>query len=147
MHYNPAISSHVIGAVKVHLGKTYQLMIIVNPAIRSGKPIIRSLRYVVCDILSCLAARMSVAEMLADFPVLTMEDIKACLVFAADRERIITVFLFDHHLSRKLVDNLAKSSHAAFHGLDRTEDITVGTFARYGNYIFAVIIQYHLPKT
>lgn len=101
-------------------------MIIVNPAIRSGKPIIRSLRYVVCNILSCLAARMSVAEMLTNFPDLTVEDIKACLVFAADRERIITVFLFDHHLSRKLVDNLAESSHAAFYGLDQTKILWSG---------------------
>lgn len=47
--------------------------------------------------------------------------------------------LFDHHLSRKLVHNLAdlfpESSHVAFHGLDRAEDIAVWSFARYGNYI------------
>ncbi|WP_416208804.1 DUF5615 family PIN-like protein [Chloroflexus sp.] len=43
----------------------------------------------------------------------------------------------DHHLSRKLVNNLAdlfpESSHGAFHGLDRAEDIAVWTFARCGN--------------
>lgn len=69
----------------------YQSIIVVNPAIRSGKPIIRGLRYTVYDILSYLAAGMSVAEILADFPDLTIEDIQACLAFAADRERIVTV--------------------------------------------------------
>lgn len=71
--------------------KMYQSIIVVNPAIRSGKPIIRGLRYTVYDILSYLAAGMSVAEILADFPDLTIEDIQACLSFAADRERIVTV--------------------------------------------------------
>lgn len=71
--------------------KMYQSIIVVNPAIRSGKPIIRGLRYTVYDILSYLAAGMSVAEILADFPDLTIEDIQACLAFAADRERIVTV--------------------------------------------------------
>lgn len=69
----------------------YQSIIVVNPAIRSGKPIIRGLRYTVYDILSYLAAGMSVAEILADFPDLTIEDIQACLTFAADRERIVTL--------------------------------------------------------
>ncbi|WP_322487041.1 DUF433 domain-containing protein [Chloroflexus sp.] len=68
-----------------------QSIIAVNPAIRSGKLIIHGWRYTVYDILSYLAAGMSVAEILADFPDLTVEDIQACLAFAADRERIVTV--------------------------------------------------------
>lgn len=39
------------------------------------------------DVLGWLAAGMSHAEILDDFPELTQEDIKACLEFAADRER------------------------------------------------------------
>ncbi len=71
--------------------KMYQSIIVVNPAIRSGKPIIRGLRYTVYDILSYLAAGMNVAEILADFSDLTIEDFQACLAFAVDRERIVTV--------------------------------------------------------
>ncbi|NJO07874.1 MAG: DUF433 domain-containing protein [Chloroflexaceae bacterium] len=73
------------------MDKPYQSIITVNPAIRSGKPIIRGLRYTVYDILSYLAAGMSVAEIVEDFPDLTPEDIQACLAYAADRERAVMV--------------------------------------------------------
>jgi uncharacterized protein (DUF433 family) len=49
--------------------KAYQSIITINPNIRSGKPIIRGLRYTVYDILSYLAAGMMVAEILEDFPI------------------------------------------------------------------------------
>jgi uncharacterized protein (DUF433 family) len=52
-----------------------------------GKPCIRGLRITVDDVLDYLASGMSEAEILADFPDLTQEDIRACLAFAADRER------------------------------------------------------------
>jgi uncharacterized protein (DUF433 family) len=71
--------------------KAYQSIITINPNIRSGKPIIRGLRYTVYDILSCLAAGMTVAEILEDFPDLTVDDIRACLSFAAERERIVMI--------------------------------------------------------
>ena len=41
----------------------------------------------VTDVLEYLAGGMTEAEILADFPDLTAEDIRACLAFAADRER------------------------------------------------------------
>ena len=41
----------------------------------------------VIDVLEYLAAGMTEEQILADFPDLTSEDIKACLAFAADRER------------------------------------------------------------
>ncbi len=66
--------------------KAYQSIITINPNIRSGKPIIGGLRYTVYDILSYLAAGMTVAEILEDFPDLTVDDIRACLSFAAERE-------------------------------------------------------------
>ena len=44
------------------------------------------MRITVYDILGWLAAGMSNAEILADFPELTAEDIQAALAFAADRE-------------------------------------------------------------
>jgi uncharacterized protein (DUF433 family) len=71
--------------------KSYHKIITINPAIRSGKPIIRGLRYTVYDVLSYLAAGMTPAEIIDDFPDLTEEDIQACLEYAADRERQIMV--------------------------------------------------------
>ncbi|HVS08411.1 MAG TPA: DUF433 domain-containing protein, partial [Planctomycetota bacterium] len=52
-----------------------------------GKPCIRGLRITVYDVLEYLASGMTQAEILRDFPDLTAEDIRACLAFAADRER------------------------------------------------------------
>ena len=54
---------------------------------RGGKPCIRGLRITVYDVLEYLASGMSEDEILSDFPDLTREDIRACLAFAADRER------------------------------------------------------------
>ena len=65
----------------------YTKIITVEPAKRGGKPCIRGLRITVYDILEYLASGMSDDEILADFPDLTKEDIRACLAFAAERER------------------------------------------------------------
>lgn len=65
----------------------YRDYITIEPGKRSGKPCIRGLRITVYDILEYLASGMTEAEILADFPDLTAEDIRACLAFAADRER------------------------------------------------------------
>jgi uncharacterized protein (DUF433 family) len=61
--------------------------ITVEPGKRSGKPCIRGLRITVSDVLEYLASGMTEAEILSDFPELTIEDIRACLAFAAERER------------------------------------------------------------
>jgi uncharacterized protein (DUF433 family) len=45
------------------------------------------LRITVYDILDLLAAGMTESEILADYPDLTFDDIRASLAFAADRER------------------------------------------------------------
>lgn len=69
-----------------------QLQIITSdPNIRSGKPCIRDTRVTVSDVLEYLAGGMSEDEILSDFPYLTRDDIKACLAFAAERERRILV--------------------------------------------------------
>ena len=52
-----------------------------------GKPCIRGLRITVYDVLDYLASGMTEAEILSDFPDLAAEDLRACLAFAADRER------------------------------------------------------------
>ena len=61
--------------------------IVINPAIRSGKPCINGTRITVYDVLEYLAGGMSEEEILQDFPVLSKEDIKAVLSFAAAREK------------------------------------------------------------
>jgi len=65
----------------------YQHLITIEPGKRGGKPCIRGLRITVYDILEYLASGMAEGEILGDFPDLTREDIRACLAFAADRER------------------------------------------------------------
>lgn len=64
--------------------------IIVNPAVRSGKPTIKGTRITVYDVLEYLAGGMSEDRILGDFPDLTREDIRAALAFAAARERRLT---------------------------------------------------------
>lgn len=70
----------------------YRAYITIEPDKRSGKPCIRGMRITVQDVLEYLASGMTEEEIIDDFPELTHEDIKACLAFAADRERkLITV--------------------------------------------------------
>lgn len=65
----------------------YQDVIIIEPGKRGGRPTIRGLRITVGDVLGWLAAGMTPAEIITDFPELTEADIRAALAFAADRER------------------------------------------------------------
>lgn len=65
----------------------YRSSITIELGKRGGKPCICGLRITVYDVLEYLASGMSEAEILTDFPDLTAEDIRACLAFAADRER------------------------------------------------------------
>jgi len=65
----------------------YSKIITIEPGKRSGKPCIRGMRITVYDVLEYLASGMTEAEILADFPALRPDDIRACLAFAADRER------------------------------------------------------------
>ena len=65
----------------------YRSRITVEPGNRSGKPCIRGLRITVYDVLDYLAGGMTEDEILADFPDLERDDIRAVLAFAADRER------------------------------------------------------------
>ena len=68
----------------------YSKIITIEPGKRNGKPCIRGLRITVSDVLEYLASGMSEDQILADFPELTQEDIRACLAFAAERERRLT---------------------------------------------------------
>ena len=66
---------------------SYRNRITIEPEKRGGKPCIRGLRITVYDILEYLAGGMTEQQILQDFPDLELEDIRACLAFAADRER------------------------------------------------------------
>jgi uncharacterized protein (DUF433 family) len=65
----------------------YSERITIEPGKRAGKPCVRGLRITVYEVLEYLAGGMSEEEILRDFPDLEKEDIRACLAFAADRER------------------------------------------------------------
>ena len=67
----------------------YHKTITIDPAKRGGKPCIRGLRITVYDVLEYLASGMSEHDILADFPDLKREDIRASLAFAADREHYL----------------------------------------------------------
>lgn len=69
------------------LRMSYHNIITIEPGKRGGRPCIRRMRIAVADVLGWLAAGMSHTEILSDYPELTEEDIRACLSFAADRER------------------------------------------------------------
>jgi uncharacterized protein (DUF433 family) len=65
----------------------YRERIVLDPEIRFGKPTVRGTRITVGDVLGYLASGMSEDQVLADIPQLSREDIRACLAFAAERER------------------------------------------------------------
>lgn len=64
----------------------YKNLIKRDPNKRFGKPCVRNTRITVFDVLGWLASGMTYDEIIFDFPELTLEDIKACLAYAVDRE-------------------------------------------------------------
>jgi uncharacterized protein (DUF433 family) len=66
---------------------SYQDIIVIQEGKRGGRPCIRGLRITVADVLGWLANGLSHEQILADYPELTEDDIRACLSYAADRER------------------------------------------------------------
>jgi uncharacterized protein (DUF433 family) len=73
------------------MSASWQSIITFEPGKRGGSACIRGMRITVHDVLSYLAAGMSVDQVLDDFPYLTRDDIQACLSYAADRERQLLV--------------------------------------------------------
>ena len=67
--------------------KACSKIIKIRPDKRFGKPCIRNTRITVFDILGWLGSGMTFDDILSDFPELTKIDIKASLLYAADRER------------------------------------------------------------
>ncbi len=66
---------------------SYQQVITLEPGKRGGRACVRGLRIAVADVLGWLAAGLSHDEIMQDHPDLTEDDIRACLAYAADRER------------------------------------------------------------
>jgi uncharacterized protein (DUF433 family) len=69
----------------------YHDIITIEPGKRGGKPCIRGMRITVYDVLEYLSSGMSQAELLKEFPYLTGDDVRACLAYAADREKHLLV--------------------------------------------------------
>ena len=67
--------------------KTYNKIIRIRSDKRFGRPCIRNTRITVFDILGWLGSGMTMDEVISDYPELSRDDIKASLMFAADRER------------------------------------------------------------
>lgn len=67
----------------------YREFITLGPGKRGGRPCIRGMRISVYDVLGWLAAGTINEQILEEYPKLTIEDIRASLAYAADR---------DHHL-------------------------------------------------
>jgi uncharacterized protein (DUF433 family) len=65
--------------------------IVVDREVRFGKPVIKGTRIAVSDVLGYMAAGDSEADILAEFPQITSLDIRACLAYAADRERLTRI--------------------------------------------------------
>lgn len=71
----------------------YRDIITIEAGRRGGRPCIRGMRITVGDVLGWLAAGMSHEQILADYPELMEGDIRACLAYAADRERRLTAVI------------------------------------------------------
>ena len=57
--------------------------IIINPDICNGRPIVRGTRITVQTVLEFLAAGDSVDDVLAEYPALSRNDVRACLDYAS----------------------------------------------------------------
>ena len=63
----------------------------IDPNVRFGKPCVKGTRLTVGEVLGHLASGLTEAELLAEFPQLTREDVLECLAFASERERRLRI--------------------------------------------------------
>lgn len=87
MHCEANRTEIEISSRGIAMNEPWRSRITIEPGKRGGRPCIRSMRISVYDVLSYLAAGMSSAQILEDFPYLEPEDIQASLAYAAERER------------------------------------------------------------
>ncbi|MBI4964172.1 MAG: DUF433 domain-containing protein [Desulfomonile tiedjei] len=71
----------------------------VDPNVCHGQPCVKGTRIMVWLILDYLANGDSIEDILASYPVLTTEDIRACLAYAAEtaRERVVSIDVSHNH--------------------------------------------------
>ena len=69
----------------------YASRIVRDVHVRFGKPVVKGTRITVADVLGHLAAGDSVEDVVAELPSLTVEDVRACLAYAADRDRLLHI--------------------------------------------------------
>jgi uncharacterized protein (DUF433 family) len=84
----------------------YSHLITIEAGKRSGQPCIRGMRITVRDVLEYLAGGMTVPELLADFPELTPDDVRACLAYAV---RLLPMVPCPMDGSRKIMQNINAS--------------------------------------
>lgn len=65
--------------------------ITINPDVCHGKPTIRNMRYPVEMILDLLSAGMSNQEIVADYPAIEIDDIRACLSYASRLTKVKSI--------------------------------------------------------
>jgi uncharacterized protein (DUF433 family) len=76
----------------IHIGRskgyifpmTWEDRIITNTNVMLGKPVIRGTRITVEMVMERLASGWSVEQLLESYPGLTVEDVHACLAYAAE---------------------------------------------------------------
>jgi uncharacterized protein (DUF433 family) len=89
----------------------YKDIITIEPGKRGGKPCIRGMRITVYDVLDYLASGMTIEEILDDFPYLTEEDIRACLAYAADREKTqMVVYAYETPIGSKSIPQASEKA-------------------------------------
>ena len=64
----------------------YKKIITIDAGKRGGQPTIRGMRITVYDVLKMMASGMTQEDVMDDFPELTVDDIRAALTFASQRE-------------------------------------------------------------
>lgn len=75
--------------------------ITIDPEICHGKPAIRRLRYPVESLLEYLVAGDSLEDILAEFPDLERDDLRACIEFAAQSLKLRSKHLVQEHIDRR----------------------------------------------
>lgn len=63
---------------------TYRDRIVTDPGILSGKPVVKGTRIPVDVVLEYLAHNPSFEDLFADYPRLTLDDVRACFAFARE---------------------------------------------------------------
>jgi len=71
--------------------RQYSDKITIDPNIRFGKPCVKGTRITVYDVLGWLASGMTYDQIIHDYQEVSLEDIKACLAYAADREHKLRI--------------------------------------------------------